>query len=296
MVEVITGKKLFSPDGSDEIYAVKFPSIADKDRARILFQKTFIKLRKEGLPTKDKMREMIKSKGLLPERFYMDIANYNARIKSLQNSLDMTTSKAQVAELNIQIEMLTKIVNRLQRQEDALLENTIEMKAEDVRVNYMLSKCTLCGEELEDLYWESYEHFCNDIDKNFLFQARYNFMKMMVGIPPELIRALARSQEWRHRWKASKQTGASIFQGDSSTWDKNKVSICYWSDFYDSVLGYTTPPPEEIVTDDEALFQWIKDVNRINAHGGEKSAPQNGEVKRVDTPYKVRPKGSFEKL
>lgn len=291
LVEIITGKKMFiGLDG--EIYAVKFPTISNRDRARLTYAKTCKKLQQAGLPTIEDMKQIIKKHGLLPTDFYHKTERIKKQLESFDRAKEITNSDIQVGELQKKSEDLRRELRQLEIIEDSILENTIELKAEEVRMMYLLSCCTMHGEELDTQYWTTYKDFEKSHDKRFVMMAKQNFIIMMIGIDPSVIRALARTLEWRQRWKASKQTGASVFEGASASWDKNKVAICYWSDFYDDIYAYPQAPSAEIIEDDESLFDWIQQMNKRNKKGGD--TPANGKSYKVDQPYKVRT--SFDSL
>lgn len=38
----------------------------------------------------------------------------------------------------------------------------------------------------------------------------------------------------------------------------NKVGLCWWSKFYDSVFSHPERPPQEIIDDNKKLDEWIK--------------------------------------
>ena len=290
LVQIITGKKIFV--FNNVVYAVCFPDIQIRDKARLIYMKALKKFEAMGVPSKNDMRLRIKKYNLLPSNYYQNIKSVESEISALNEARELTTSKTQKNDLKFQIESLQMKLFKLSMQEYNFMVHTVESKAEEVKIEHMVSRCTFCGEELDEKYWNTYKDFQNSTETKFIISAKSNFLTLTHGLPPHIIRALARNDSWRRRWKASKQTGSEIFKGTSSDWDINKVEICYWSDFYDSIFSYHTPPPEHIIDDDDALFDWIKDVNRINKSGGQIESSQEGTiVNKVGTPYKVRPKG-----
>ena len=288
MVEVITGKRIFT-DG-ELTYAVCFPTIENRDKARLIYMKHFKKMTAAGMPTKQEMQQRITKMGLLPPDFYPSVSKMKAEIEAIRNAKEMTNSKHQIAELDFQMETLQHKLYNLKIKELAILMNTADAKAEEVKSDYLVSVCTLCGEELDERYWSNYTDFLNSSDMRFATFAKRQFLELSAGLSPTVIRALARNVDWRRRWKASKQASSPIFEGSSADWDRNKVEICYWSDFYDSIFSYHTPPSEDIINDDDSLFEWIRNVNRLNASGGKAETKSQGQqTKKVNTPYKIRP-------
>ena len=91
--------------------------------------------------------------------------------------------------------------------------------------------------------------------------------RTQVGLPTVLVRALARSHEWRARWQAITQSGAAPFEGTSANWDRNKLNLIYWSKFYDNILSHPEAPDESVVNDDDALntvIKLIRETTQIN--------------------------------
>ena len=294
LVEIITGKKLFVYEATGEIFAVSFPTVEDRDMARVVFARTYKKLVMDGLLTTPQMRSIIAQQNLLPQDYHQKISIMCSNIASTEKSRDMSTDKAYMAILTRQLEDMNRDLAKTKSIEESFLENTVDLKAEEVRLNYLVSRCTFFGEELTKRYWNSYDDYCKFTDKAFTNQAKYTFYLLNAGVQSHLLRALARSSEWRQRWKISKQTGTPVFIGHSADWDKNKVSLCYWSDFFDTILSYSTPPSDEILEDDDKLFGWIRDVNRLNSTRstgkGTKAVQKGGSVTQVNSPYKVKPR------
>lgn len=85
----------------------------------------------------------------------------------------------------------------------------------------------------------------------------------------------------------SKATGTPIFSGPIGDWDINKVSLCWWSKFYDSVFEHPERPPQHIIEDNKELDRWIEMQYKKNeaerkrktlSSGGHKSAFAHDEV------------------
>lgn len=288
LIEIITGKKLFMLDNGG-MMAVRFPSMEERDTGRIVYLKNFNELKKSGVPSIEEMRQRIVKFNLLPGMFYSRIENMKMEIECLSKACETTTSTMQRLQLKSEMDEISVKISELEMKERSIICNTAEIQAESAKIDYFVSKCTLYGEELCTPRWKSYEEFCADTDVKIVSVSRYNFITLMAGISLGVIRAVARTQEWRNRWKSLK--GSSVFSGPSAEWDRNKVALCYWSDFYDSIYGHPTPPPDDIINDDSRLFDWIRDVNRMNAMraGKAPSGAKEGVSKKVGAPYKVRP-------
>jgi hypothetical protein len=77
-----------------------------------------------------------------------------------------------------------------------------------------------------------------------------------------------------------------VFDGASSDWDKNKVNLCYWSNFYDNIIDNLKLKNNDILDDDDALFEMIRKVN--NGQKKDSDSDGTGSTVNISTPYKVR--------
>lgn len=284
LAEVIIGKKLFV--FKDAVLAVRYPLSSDTDRARIMYIKKTMELRSRGVLSIDEMKKVLLKRGILDQNFYYSKDFIYSRIEVLQKNKALTNDNSQLARMEKQIDDNYRQLMSMENKEARLMMNTVEYLAEDYKTNYLVSRCLLYGNELDTPYWKSYDEYCRDANSEIMTVAKSNFSELQSGIPLKKIRAIARNQEWRKRWSVSKKTGSSVFEGSSSSWDKNKTNLCYWSDFYDNIFEYKNPPSDDIMNNDEELFNWIRMVNKTN----NSSAPTggSGETKSVNTPYAVR--------
>lgn len=81
------------------------------------------------------------------------------------------------------------------------------------------------------------------------------------------LREIARGQgevgaEWRARWKASRDTGTSLFSGVVADWNPSQVALAYWFSFYDSIYEHHERPPMKIINNDDLLDKWVEDKTR----------------------------------
>lgn len=55
-----------------------------------------------------------------------------------------------------------------------------------------------------------------------------------------------------------------MFPGELYNWDINKVALCHWSMFYDSVYESTDKPPQHVIEDDDLIDKWYE--NKIEEY------------------------------
>ena len=295
MTEICSSRRVFIYN--DEVFAVRFPIMQEHAAAEPIRMNAISKYIKEGLPKSEDLKKSLIKMGAFPDGHYNMISYYEGLIKDNNKAIEISADPSQRAELNFIIGQLSQKLYDLNIIEKRMLGNSADSRAEEDRLNFLLSLCVTRGIELKHKVWEGYEDFLKSSDVKFVSVARDHFVSWIIGIDQQLIRALARSTYWRTRWATCKVTNTQIFSGAVSEWDKNKVSLCHWSEFYDSVIGYSHPPADEILNDDDKLFEWLQEVKRINKameSGNKKS--RNGETVSVNTPYKVRTRTeSFER-
>jgi hypothetical protein len=283
--EIITGKKIFYY--KNEAMCICQPTSKDRDSARTIYIGKYRELEAIGLPKKEDLKLLLLKKGLLQKDFYVQKNNIESEIEKNYIAREKTGSAVQLAQIDAQINMLYGKLIELEEKEEIIMINCLEYNAESYRLNYMLSRIVLTGIELEDRKWKTYEDFRKENDAELVFLCKKKYREISKGLEPKMIRAVARSQEWKRRWEIAKKTGSQVFDGVSSDWDKNKVNLCYWSNFYDNIIENLKLRSLDILEDDDAFFEMIRKANNGQREEDNTSTPGKKKV-LVKTPYKVR--------
>lgn len=281
--EIVNGKKIFYYNGN--IMGMRYPTSKDRDNSRTIYVMKYRELEASGLPKKEDLKVLLLKSGALCDGFYAKKNSAEKEIDRLYDVRKKTGSVVQLAQIDADIEMLTKNLVEMEMLEDNLMVNSLEYNAESYRIDYLISTITLCGIELQQRKWETYNDFLNETDMSLISECKKQYRDIIVGMPQKKIRAVARSEEWQRRWEISKKTGNQVFDGASSDWDKNKVNLCYWSTFYDNIIENLKLKNQDILNDDEELFEMIRKINN-----GQKNVDSNGTGDKIEisTPYKVR--------
>lgn len=287
LTEIIAGKKFFT--FNDKVMAMKFPSSEDKDNSRIFYIRRYKELISYGLPKKEDFIQFLMSTGNLDKDFYKTKKMLEARLNKLMEVRDKTNSDMQLIQIKKDMYSICDKITDMEVEESSLLLNTAEVSAESYRINYLIFCCLLCGDELNERYWKNFDEFKKERNIDLLRKCKSVYRELNKGISGEKIRAVARSDEWSKRWTASKKTGSPVFSGSISDWDKNKVELCYWSNFYDNIRENYHEISSDLYDDDEKLFSTLKQLNRENARTKTKHELDEGSVTtRVNSPYKIR--------
>lgn len=80
-------------------------------------------------------------------------------------------------------------------------------------------------------------------------------------ITPTTYRKVARSQQWRSMWNASKQRG-DTFGKPSVDLNQQQLALISYSTMYDNVYESPESPKEEIISDDDCLDGWFINQRR----------------------------------
>ena len=303
LVEVVSGKSIFESAGI--LYASRSPTLVEQDTARIVYTRRLHRCKQDGLPTRESLEAMALEKGIFDPAERQETKNLETMIQKLVRARESTTDPRQKVELAAEVDRIHARHVELRMPEEEVFLHSAEAKAEESRVGYMVSQCTLTGDLLDKPLWASWETFQLSTQVTLMTDARRAFMRAWQGLPIKIIRAIARSNEWRGRWKASKETGAPVFDGVPTSWDINKRNLAWWTDFYDAVYRHPECPAEDTIQNDDSLQQWMNQqvakskrvkpmaepTGRSYMTGDGKRVPMikvGQETIEVNTPTKVR--------
>lgn len=270
LVEVVSGKFLFTVHGV--VHATRYPTPQEFDTARLFYSKRLVEARQAGLMTRAEIEERMASDGLIDPGHKVRKQNLQLLMKRLSESRDAAIMPEDRIRYIHEIERTSSELGNIVATEEIYYRNSAEAKAEEDRHAFLTFSCSLTGELLDAPLWKSWSDFqaCQDVE--LVVTATEAQMRVLSGLPVTVIRALARTQEWRLRWRAAKETGAAIFDGPSSAWDPNKLNVSAWSNYFDSILSHPECPGEELIQNDRELEIWVNaqvaKANRARAKSG----------------------------
>lgn len=180
-------------------------------------------------------------------------------VRQLMTARDNTTNPTQKTSLGKQIEDSQRLLEEIIRKEESVLGVSAESIAEDAREMFFVFNCTKQGVFFETPVWNTWEDFqlCDDAD--FISEAKLAYRRVARGLPANIIRAVARSDEWRQRWRAAKESGSPLFGGHVASWDTNKINLISWSKFYETVSQHPDFPGEQLLFNDAGLQAWVNE-------------------------------------
>jgi len=255
LVEAISGKSLFESEGV--LFASRSPTMSEQDTARIVFARRLHQCQKDHLPTRDILEATALKNGAFNQADRLEVKNLEHMIQRMVRDRENSRDPRQKVEFAAEVEKMRLRIMELRLPEHEVFVHSAESKADEARTGYLVSCCSLTGDLLDKSIWGSWVEFqaCSNIQ--LMIDSRQAFVRAWHGLSIKIIRAIARSNEWRGRWKASKETGAPVFEGSPTSWDPNKRNLAWWSDFYDAVHRHPECPPEETIQNDDSLQDWM---------------------------------------
>jgi len=257
LIEVISGKVIF--ESGDRLYACRPPTTAEQDRGRILYVRRMRDCRRRGVASKAEILRQAMDAGVFSGVEMQEKANLAAMIERYAKSRQQSTDPSQKTFLDADAE-IRRMEGRLLELEASHAEiysHSAEAVAEEARLGFYIACCTLTGDLLDRPVWPGWEEYRECKDGLLVEDSRDAFVRIASGLPSKVIRALSRTHEWRARWRGARESNAPLFDGPSGCWDRNKLNIVYWSEFYDTILSHPEAPREEIIRDDDALQEWL---------------------------------------
>ena len=174
---------------------------------------------------------------------------------------------------------------------------SVEAHAEVARLKYLTFCCALHLSDLSQ-YWPSPDDYKKESDSKLISDIMSHIGISLFGYPSDVIRALARSSQWRSIWSITAKTqasifgmpvgvqraGKSVFSGAVADFSNNQIQICSWSIFYDNLMQSAEPPADSVIEDDDLCDRYVQvqiekqEKERIKNMGPKASAGDHADV------------------
>lgn len=252
--ELMSSKKVV--DTSRGPIWFEFPYADDRLYAAHLYEKSKREYEEQGIPSIEEARAEHLEYGLwtneqeklMQEILPKFIEQLQERLEAEKNLARKRRIKEKIAELNHQLVEITTAYN-------TLMANTSDFMGYRVSIAFMVWRCfrDVSGNRI----WERYEDILSEQDIDFVEDliTAYNLNEEVGDM--STLRKIARSPEWRVRWKCSENNVSSLFGRQSKDMTIGQFMLVYWSQMYDSVYDSLERPPQSVIEDDEALDKWL---------------------------------------
>jgi hypothetical protein len=230
------------------------PTPKQQARAALDYSSQFQRAISEGLSSEEEAMVTLTSLGSWNPKKESEIVGLQKDIHTIRRGLLdflFDTSKLERARSLLR-RAEQALVDRLNIKHN-LLKNTAEAHATICQQRSLIGYIT--ENENGDLFWPTKMDFDEFDDIGVVIQLCELFFRQS-RISTELIRELARSQQWRVYWEISKGTG-DLFENPTISWSVNQRELAYWSTIYDSVYNSYERPSKDVITDDDLLDSWF---------------------------------------
>lgn len=183
--ETKSGERIFDADGFGKV-SVRFPNYKEKQLAEIEYSKKFTELIDTNLKTRAEMEEVLKKRGIWTEK-------EEAKVDRLQKELVDAFEKVAKAKSEKARQKALESVNELKREigqtqnaRDTYMNQTVESKAEDVRMGYLVASVATYAETGEKV-WKTFDDFINEKNESGLYDIALEFMNFINGLPSSFL-------------------------------------------------------------------------------------------------------------
>lgn len=247
------------PNGAGEKSTYFIRSLTGKEDAIVshTHQQAINEGIKEELCTQDELAQEFAARKIWTQEEEIEIESLKRGILRLKNILpSYQYQKAKWHQVNNRINKNQRELNELQEMKRQLFINSLEYRAQEIRYRKIAFYCLETMHE--EPFWTE-EEFNNWTDFRFIFNVTEAYISIFV-LDEKIIREIARSAAWRYRWLSTKN-GADLFGKPASEWSQAQNGLVYWSLYYDGI--FEDPEcPHNLIDDDEALDNWLKQRNR----------------------------------
>lgn len=257
-----------------------FPKNEDLVFINEYYTSKFNKLVEYGILTKDQFENWIKNSEVLTKEeinLIFNTENRNiAKYRQIKDfGSDVLNSKfieAKILEILLGYKLISAnsvLTNgledndvdfnyiRVANKRGMIIRNSCEMLLEKEK-QYLMTYFCCYNADTNKRLWDSLDQFLEQPLSRELKTLNNIVADFIGGLDTVILRKIARHPLWRTRWISATKTSTSLFPGNVIDWDINKVMLCYWSNFYDSVYSGMERPEEFIINDDQLLDNWLE--------------------------------------
>lgn len=188
-----------------------------------------------------------------------DIQNHIISISELDSELKKNLSKRDKRKILAVKKSVESSLEKKKRERAVHFGNSLERYADQQRVRAMVYCLTYT--EKNKKMWETWKDFQNEND-DILISNIINAVAKNPQYSTKVIRRIARSNVWRFKWSAAKNSIDNLFGKPIVNLTNNQEAIVYWSQVYDSVYESADRPPQHVVENDEELDKWFKEKSK----------------------------------
>jgi SepF-like predicted cell division protein (DUF552 family) len=271
----------------DLLLLLKFPSNDIKQRAQLVYKKSFDDAVKKGILPVKELEELIEKRNLITVEEILQLKKLKSQLEAQEILLGKTTRvKANQERIKQVISRLRHEIYQIEFKKKSKLFLSAETKAEEERTFYICSRCVFW--EDKSLFWPTYEVAKKENRLDLRDKILLEYLKFYSGLSIKIIREIARSGLWRIRYINSIKTSDPLFGIPASDYTQDQLNLTYWSNYYQNIYEMLSSdrPSEATIEDDDALDAYMKayydERNREDAMHRSKSK-RSGKLSAFDS-------------
>jgi len=241
-------------DGNFISLLIRSPTPEEQAQSSMVYSVELCRANIVGLQSEEEVLKNLIILGQWSNQKELEIQGLQKDIHTIRRGLlDLLFSKTKLEQARTLLRRAEKTLIEKLSQKHLLLQTSAEAHAEICQQKCLISLIT----ETEDKkpFWPTIDEFENCSDHKLIKRLCEEFFeKSRISI--NIIRELARSQQWRSYWEIAKNTNY-LFDGPVVSWSFNQRELAYWSTIYDSVYGAFERPSRDIIDDDDLLDSWF---------------------------------------
>lgn len=199
--QIKDGKKVVEVEGRSIL--IKFPNSDDELNAKREYSRVLGELLKDGnYQTESEMKEIMKKRKIWTEKD-------DDKLKSLATQKNEHLNQYIIAETEEdklrslkEHNKISEELDELQNKQTALMSNTIESIAKEVKYSHLIYRCAYDFDTDKPL-WNNYKEYAHETDRGLKTRVTYEFLLFYQGIPQVFLGQLPEEME------ESVQTGES---------------------------------------------------------------------------------------
>jgi len=234
------------------------PSLIDKKRSFLVYEKEYGKAIEMGLLTEEELKIFFIENGLWSIEKEIRIETIRGDItKITKGLLSLIFQKNKLNTAKLMLRKAEKELTNLIIEKNILLKNSAENYGLSQKQKYVISR--IVYNENEERFWRSICDFENEQNVALINKLCSLFFEES-RLNSKTIRKIARSYQWKTIWCISKNSG-NLFNELPINWTENQINMAYWSHVYDMVAESYERPSKDIVEDDDLFDSWLINQN-----------------------------------
>jgi hypothetical protein len=257
LTKIFTGREYAYVE--DFLLVFRFPSNEVKQRADVIYKKSFDDAVKGGMLPVSQLEELIEARNLITHKEIQQLKKLKSQLEAQEILLGKTTRvKANQERIKGVINRLRTDIKSIEFKKSSKLLMSAETKADEDKSFFVCSQCVYTEEG--NLFWETHEAAKKETRLSLRDKILLGYLRFYSGLSVSVIREIARSSLWRIRYISSTKTSDPLFGVPSSCYSTDQLNLVYWSNYYQNIYEMMPEdrPSDLVIEDDESLDAYMK--------------------------------------